>query len=314
MAVTRLFFQIPQQSSTTSYTIDLSRELSKHHRTLIRQKQLFTVYGGIYQDSQGSNAYFSTAPHYWVTKRSINRSFKAWKKQLSDTMSAVNGTDNASLRTSKFNDFKVMLDDQTTSNYLPCRDAAGEPLPSGEWNYSTLTMPRPDMESNGVYVQFASDQFSVMIVGDHVSTGSVNNGDLNYSRVGAIKSWLDSRPVPEANQDSPDDQPNLDTDPLTLMFRTGDADEDQQIIDVITDQNDMPPYDYDVLPGAHHSGSDHGENLQMQCIVSPDSNSGIASVAGFQALCGLVRIEVTGSTGSSGASLILDVESNGVGF
>ena len=62
MVVTRLYFEIPDnQDGEQTYTIDLARELSKHHRRLIRQKQTFTVYGGIYQDTGGSNAYFSTA-------------------------------------------------------------------------------------------------------------------------------------------------------------------------------------------------------------------------------------------------------------
>ena len=323
MAVTRLFFKIPTQSSTTTYTLDLARELSKHHRTLIRQKQLFTVYGGIYQDSDNSNAYFSTAPHYWVTKSAINRGFKAWKKQLSDTMQNHDFAEGSSsqLKTSKYNDFKIVLDSShnasaTSSNTLPSLDASGIQLPSGEWSYSTLTRPRPDQpDSNGVYHQFASDQFVVQIVGDHVSSGTSDaQGDLNYSRVSLIKSWLNSRPTKDNNDDSPLNQPNLDADPIFQMFVVGDSDEDQAVIDVINDQNDTPPYDMDKLYGHNGESADAGLNLQMQCIVSPDTNSGVASVAGFQALCGLVRLEVTGGTGSTGASLILDVESNGVGF
>ena len=317
MAVTRLFFKIPTQSSTTTYTLDLARELSKHHRTLIRQKQIFTVYGGIYQDSDNSNAYFSTAPHYWVTKRSINRTFKAWKKQLSDTMSA---SPDSILKTSKYNDFKIVLDSAhnaspASTTTLKSLDASGIALPNGEWAYSTLTRPRPDVAANdGSYIALASDQFVVQIVGDHISNGSANDGSLNYSRVGAIASWLNSRPILNSNQDSPDDNAAMDDDPLIQMFALGDSDEDQQIINVINDQNDTPPYDMDKLYGHNGESADNGLNLQMQCIVSPDTNTGVASVAGFQAICGLVRIEVTGSTGSTGASLILDIESNGVGF
>jgi len=320
MVVTRLYFEIPDNGgSTTTHTIDLARELSKHHRRLVRQKQIFTVYGGMYQDSGESgvpsNAYFSTAPHYWVTKRAINRGFKAWRKQLSDAMTNQAEIDSGNpLRTGKYSDFKVHLDSGSVGNYLVAKDASGTDLPEGEWDYSTLTMPRPDMAagtSPETWVQLDSDQFDLKIVGGHSATGS--GPTQNYSRVGLLDSWIDSRPLLNSNTDSPDNNPETANDPLTLMFYTGDSDEDQKIVDAINDENDVPPYDIDKLYGSAGHGTT-GADLQMQCLVSPDSGSGIASVAGFQALCGLIRIQVTGDTGSNGAALILDVESNGVGF
>jgi hypothetical protein len=322
MVVTRLYFEIPDNNgSTVEHTIDLARELSKHHRRLVRQKQLFTVYGGIYQDSgetNPTNAYISTAPHYWVTKRSINRGFKAWKKQISEAMS--NSADNdisAPLRTGKWSDFKIYLDDNGATNLLSAKDASGQDLPSGEWNYTTVTMPRPDSEDLGEtgYISHSSDQFEMFICGQHVSSGS--GISLNYSRVGLIKSWLESRPIPIAlSNDVPNDQDEaiMIADPLTKMFLTGDADEDEKIIEAINDENDFPPYDADKLFGASGLTGTNSHDLQMQCIVSPDSNTGVAAVAGFQALCGLLRIRITGDTGSNGAALILDVESNGVRF
>lgn len=320
MVVTRLYFEIPDnQGSDKTYTIDLARELSKHHRRLVRQKQIFTVYGGMYQDSGGSNAYFSTAPHYWVTKRAINRAFKAWKKQVSDSMNNLADAESASpLRTGKWSDFKIMLDTSSmakatagTNGYLPAKDANGNDLPAGEWDYTTLTRPRPDIDQGGgSYETVESDQFDLMICGDHSSTQE-QNGTRNYSRVGLIKSWLDSRPLPTVT-DEPNDNADMIVDPIFQMFVTGDADEDEKIIEAINSENDTPPYDMDVLMGATgETGA--GSDLQMQCLVSPDNNSGVASVAGFQAICGLIRIHVTGDNQGESA-LILDVESNGVGF
>ena len=315
MVVTRLYFEIPAQTSETSYTIDLAKALSQHHRRLIRQKQVFTVYGGLYQDSDGSNAYISTAPHYWVTKRAINRGFKAWRKQLSDAMSNQAEVDSANpLRTGKYSDFKVHLDSGSVVNYLKCKDASGTDLPEGEWDYSTVTMQRPDAPNGTTpetWTTFSSDQFDMKICGTHDSTGS--GPTLNHSRVGMIMSWLDSRPLLNSNTDAPDNNPDTATDPLTLMFYTGDSDEDEKIIYAINEENDVPPYDIDKLYGAS-GATGAGAELQMQCAISPDDNTGVASVAGFQAICGLVRIVVTGNTGSTGAGLILDVESNGVGF
>ena len=46
MAATRLAFQLSQGDNY----IDLSKALSLHHRTMVRQKQVFTVYGGMLVD------------------------------------------------------------------------------------------------------------------------------------------------------------------------------------------------------------------------------------------------------------------------
>jgi len=321
MVVTRLYFKIPNQASgaTTHYTIDLARELSKFHRRLVRQKQLFTVYGGLYQDASGSNAYIATAPHYWVTKRSINRGFKAWKKQISEAMTNVADTDSSPVRSGKWSDFKVHLSPSVSTDYLNAKDSAFNDLPSGEWNYTTVTRPRPDLEAGtDQYVAQDSDQFEMHIVGPHQRT--MQGSKINYSRVGLIKSWLDSRSIPMDLPDEDDDSGNPNnipeqlTDPLYQMFLKGSADEDEKIIESINTENDFPPYDTDLVWGNGVDSENGQTNLQMQCIVSPDDNTGVSAVAGFQALCGLVRITVTGNTGDNGAGLILDVESNGVSF
>jgi len=314
MVVTRLYFEIPDNNgSTVEHTIDLARELSKHHRRLVRQKQLFTVYGGIYQDSGTSedgptNAYISTAPHYWVTKRAINRGFKSWRKQISSTMS------NTGERSGKWSDFKVLLDNASVASLLSAKDASGEDLPSGEWDYTTLTMPRPDIDPDNDHgwESQLSDQFDLMITGRHLF--STSGTQPNFTKVSLIQSWLDFRPLPNTG-DEPNDQGEDTTmgDPLNRLFLTGDTDEDEKIIEAIQDENDNPPYDLDLLYGSANNLGNGGD-LQMQCIVSPDSNTGVSAVAGFQALCGLIRIVVTGDTGTNGAALILDVESNGVSF
>lgn len=325
MVVTRLYFGIPAQTSTTHYEIDLALELSKHHRRLIRQKQLFTVYGGLYQDQNGSNAYISTAPHYWVTKRSINRGFKAWKKQISEAMSNVADSGSSPVRSGKWSDFKIRLaphGDDDFDGYLHARDAANNLLPSGEWNYTTVTRPRPDIEAGtDQYVSQDSDQFEMHICGPHEST--TQGTKINYSRVGLIKSWLDSRSIPESlpadgSTGNPENIPEQLNDPLYQMFLKGDADEDEKIVDAINTENDFPPYDTDLVWGNNTDSDNSRANLQLQCIASPDdSSAGVATVAGFQSLCGLLRVTITGDNGSgeSDASvLILDVESNGVAF
>ena len=65
-----------------TYYIDLFRDLSAHERRMIRQKQIAVVHGGVYKDTDGSIIKINTAPDNWVTKRAINRGFRAWKKMV----------------------------------------------------------------------------------------------------------------------------------------------------------------------------------------------------------------------------------------
>ena len=81
MAVTRLAFKLQDGDNY----IDIAKQLSIHHRTLIRQKQTFTVMGGMIVDNvdsdpSGSSASFdvATAPNTWYVRAAVNRGFRAW--------------------------------------------------------------------------------------------------------------------------------------------------------------------------------------------------------------------------------------------
>jgi hypothetical protein len=290
MAVMRLRFT---GSGSDKYYIDLAREISIAQRRMARQKQTFTVLGGYWKDQDGSTAHFNTAPLTWVNKRAVNRGFRIWRKMIAKTLSNSDGA-----QTGKYNDFKVYLNRyQFTSNSLSAVDSAGNILGDavGEWDYSTLTSEDPE---TGV----APDQFDLMIVGN---TNTVGAGD--HSRVSLAQSWFESRP--EVRSDDPQMPAAVSADPLANLFDAGDVDDDR--LDIIITEGDQAPYDENTAWGY---STQTGETANLQRVSSAQSSASnpIVPVHGFQALCGLVQLDV--SNASSSWELVLDVECNGVGF
>lgn len=288
MAVMRLRFT---GNGNDNYYIDLAKEISVAQRRMARQKQVFTVLGGYWKDQDGSTAHFNTAPLTWVAKRSVNRGFKQWRKMIAKTLSNSEG-----MQSGKYSDYKVYLNKfMFGTNTLRAKDAEGNDLydAAGEWDYSTLTTEDPEPGA-------APDQFDLHIVGNH------NGSNPDWTRIGLIKSWFDSRPEPQS--ESPRTTVVGD-DPLANLFDAGDVDDDRLV--VIEEENDHPPYDENTTWGYMGDDSETA-NLQRMSSAQSSGSNPIVPVHGFQALCGLVQVQVSGA--SSAWELVLDVECNGVGF
>lgn len=290
MAVMRLRFT---GNGSDRFYIDLAREISIAQRRMARQKQTFTVLGGYWKDQDGSTAHFNTAPLTWVNKRAVNRGFRIWRKMIAKTLANSDGA-----QTGKYNDFKVYLNRyHFESNQLSAVDSAGNLLgdAKGEWDYSTLTSEDPE---TGV----EPDQFELMIVGN-----TSTNGPGDHSRVSLTKSWFESRP--EVKSDDPQMPAAASTDPLANLFDAGDVDDDR--LDIIMVEGDQAPYDENTAWG-YSTVSGETANLQRVSSAQSSQSNPVVPVHGFQALCGLVQLDV--SQASSAWELVLDIECNGVGF
>lgn len=291
MAVTRLAFKL----SDGSNYIDLAKQLSIHHRTMIRQKQIFTVLGGMIVDNVNSenasvSASFdvSTAPNTWYVKAAVNRGFRAWKQMRSKTIAA--NADGGTTAVGANADFKVLLNGDSVSNYKDAI-ATGTPgsrpsLSSGEWTVSTVR------DESG-----SSKTFHII-------------GGQSGARYGLVKGWVQSRGLPQ-DHNQPimpdlDGDGNLDYENDFLM-NLYDDDQDDRRETLIFEENDGKPFDLEE-PYAGHNNTD----LQMQCFGYLSGTNPTQMIPGFDALCGLVRINVDAE--ASGPILFLDVESNGRGF
>lgn len=306
MAVTRMRFI---GTGAGTHYIDLAKAISLQERKLHRQKKIYTVYGGFFVDTpSGTNVSrinINTAPNTWVTRRAVNRGFRIWKRMIAETIANSNG-----VKSAKYSDFKVLLNNSHGASPLLPKDAAGNNLYTGgpEWQYSTLTTADPAHLADGTIAP--ADQYQLNIVGRSnpgpVTPDGSNNG--GWLRVGLVESWLNSRPVPHT--ENPQDSPAAEADPLANMFDAGDVDDDR--IARIEDEGDQPPYDEDSMFGMVSATNTGDHNLQRQSVVTTTAQTPTGPVHGFQALCGLVQIEVTSANGDW--ELVLDVETVGETF
>lgn len=307
--VKRLTYYVP---ANRNYTIDLARDLSVACRKLHRQKMTYTVLGGQVKESSGSVFAFKTAPHTWTTNVAIRRAFNMWRKANAEQYKKTPG-----LKAPKWSDFKLYLDSEHRSDGTlgSCLDANEDGIIAayefGEWNYSTLVQSKlidPDNDG-GLEFDDNADSWDMHIVGTHTGSGQITtdaNGSnffTDYTTVGVIQSWYDSRSIPftsnplNAPQGSDATQPGINTDPLSNLFDV--QDDDAEMIDVIEGENDQAPYNMNRVPGAR--------NGELQLVAITDNSAGepdVVNVPGFQAPCGLIRIA---PSGNNGAVLMLDV-------
>ena len=290
MAISRLRFIVPGNGV---YYIDLAKALSLQERKLHRQKQIYTCYGGYMKDQDGSIMHMNTAPMTWPVKRAINRGFSLWRKMISRTLRDMEGAG-----TGSYNDFKVYLDNQMGAGVLNPVDASDNNLydVGPEWDYSTLTSEDPDVPGGT-----PPDQFDLQIVGLH------SGSDPNWTRIGLVQSWVNSRAIPDSAH--PDLPADFATDPLNNLFDAGDVQDDRLLI--LASEGDAAPYDEDTMFGnAAAAGSSN--NLQRVSSSQTSASNPIVPVMGFQAICGLVQIVVSGT--DTAGEIVLDVETNGVKF
>ena len=147
----------------------------------------------------------------------------------------------------------------------------------------------------------------LIIVGHSSGTALSAANPAGWTRVALIKDWLDSRPAVDSSQ--PDASPAASTSPLALMF-SADEVHDERIV-VIEAEGDQPPYDEDSMFGMVNSGTGDSHNLQRQSVATTTATQPTAPVHGFQALCGLLQVEVTAN---ASWELVLDVETVGEDF
>lgn len=288
MVATRLKYNL----TAGTHVIDLNQGLSEYHRKLHRQKVVSTVYGGFIRNNNASAVNINVAPLTWTAKTAVNRGFKQWRKMVSRTLKNKEG-----LTTGKWNDFKVHLVSSDETKAYP-RDQNGARLSAGEWDYSTLTQPRQIDTGDTLGLDDDADQWDLHICGAH------QGSNPNFQSVGLIQSWYDSRAVIDSTG-TPTDVPNS-ADPLSNLFDVDDNDNEK--VAVIQTEGDLPPYartsPFGILGLSPVSIAHNSSN-------GPEVSPLGSAIHGFQALCGLVSVTVTGS---GTTELFLDVESEGERF
>ena len=287
MAIVRLTYKL---NDGHNY-IDIARGLSLTERRLIHQKQVFTILGGmVIDDANDTKLKLSTAPNNFYTRNAVTRGFRAWKASRAKALEAAG--DSAKDIVAKYSDYKVFLDSEITqAKYLNPVDAGSNAINSGEWSYSQIV---PEQGAGKI----------MHIVGN---THTSSKYCLALGWLETRKKLLRDPDMPDYNSDGIDD---VEVDFISTMFQ--DSVEDTERIDRIGIENDDHPFDRDVLMTTQSAfASTEPNNLQLQFMHHSSVNEVQASVPGFQALCGLIRADVTGG---SNPILIIDVETKGWNF
>ncbi len=121
-------------------------------------------------------------------------------------------------------------------------------------------------------------------------------GDDTVTSNGIVKGYQATRSTVQA--EDPDDVTVDASNWMITLFDEGSS--DPELVDVVAEHNDQPPYDLDQYPGAV-SNYVNGQ-FQTYLACSYDPANGTAKTAdhdaGFLAPCGLLKITTTAVTGT----------------
>jgi hypothetical protein len=288
-----LRFQITTSASAdteTSHYLDIAKALSEINRRHYRQGRTYSVrsVSVTSRNSSGALVSLGTVGNTWVARGAWNRGFQMWNK-MNDLVLA-----NQPTRKSKYHDFKVYLTDdhRTSSNKLRPLDNGNNQAGEGEWVYSEMVSP------DGTT---SADAFKMHMLGDH------NGSPGNWTSVSLIRSYGEARAtVP--NTSVPAIDGGGDDDPILNLFDDGtQVDEIAQNLD---SYGDLTPYANDsTLIGENYPGSSGNLPKPMVQRLGSLSNTsnGMLRLGGFDAICGLVEIEVASQQPNDTLDIIVEI-------
>lgn len=266
----------------TSHYVDLAKDLSIVNRRLYRQGRDYHVKKITIVSTDtpngGNRISVSTAMDNWVTRESWKRAFRVFNKMNSEAQENLSGNIQGT-----WHDFKVYLseDHKAATPNLPL-DNGGNSAVLNEWVYSDFVTP------DGTT---SADAFAVGLLGNHAGVA----GALTY--VGLIKSYGESRAT--VNQDDPTVPGEASDDPLANVFDYGTTLD--EVVDNLEFDNDRPPYDVATYPG------DDG-NLPKPIVVQDTCLvDGRATMAGFNAICGLLEFELKSTNPNDVISVLIEL-------
>jgi len=265
----------------TSHFIDLARDLSRVNRRLYRQGRDYHVKKITLISKNTPNlenrVSVSTIPGTWVSHMAWKRAFDQWNRMNKEASANLAGD-----ITATWSDFKVYMSlDQRSGTMLEPIDNGNNVYKAGMWTYSQMVTP------DGTT---SADTFDLHMLGSH--SGSVGN----WNSVGLIRSYGESRATV---QQGPNVPTTASDDPLVNVFDYGTTVD--EVIDDLEGQNDFPPYDLDEYPGDDTNGPKPAV-VQDTTLVD-----GKATMAGFNAMCGLLEFETVSPIASDIYSVLVEL-------
>ena len=272
--VTRLSFEF--DGGQTQF-ISIAKALSAVNRKFYRAGVYYYVNSVEIYNNETGVVDLHTLPDNWVTKNAWNRGFKLFQKMNSmvDGISAIGRP--------KYHDFKVYmspLHQQTGSASPSLHGINAQPLTclTDEWTYSQFVSADDDQDGTA-----NADEFYAHMIGGH--QGSSNN----WTSIGLIKSYADSRQLPQLQSPVIPSGNVAEQDPLINIFDVSSEEQMNDIIERLDDDNDQPPYDLDFYVGEHANSMQHVARIGTEQGVGR-----VGRAAGFCAPFGLICVDPHG--------------------
>ena len=283
--VTRLSFEF--DGGHTEF-IDIAKALSAINRKFYRQGVYYYVNSvEIYNDETGV-VDLHTLPDNWITKNAWNRGFQLYQKMNSmvDEISNVGRP--------KYHDFKVYMSDRhrTTGTATPSMyniNAGYANYVSDEWAYAKFVSADSDGDISDdpnanppLQVNQEADDFKVHMLGPHVGSSD------NWTSVGLIKSYADSRQLPP-QLGAPETPVDAPIDPMMNIFDMSSEEQLNDIVHNLDVLNDQTPYNR-----IHYVGQDVSSMQHVARIGTEAGVGRIGRASGFCAPFGLICVDPHG--------------------
>lgn len=283
--------------------IDVAKCLSVLNRKLVRQGQVFKIKGfSVYQNSTDEQTMckIGVLPRVWPMYNAYKKARGLWNEH---NLNALRDTGASNLP--KYYDFKILMDGTHARSELATAgsgDASDDNLEivdfddtainQGDWEYSRLHTA--DSPAGATYSSLIH-----MCGGHRKSDGDPTDDQIvpsqwNNGSIGAIVAYELSRGGTRINSDASDlDQQsstNLLGGPFGNMLSSS-LQKSATVAELAESDNDDPPYGMAMIGGDR----EHPTCLPIWYgRVGQANNSSILKVPAFEAVAGLIRIELSG--------------------
>ena len=212
--VTRLSFEF--DGGSTQF-IDIGKALSTVNRKFYRAGCYYYINSVEVYNNETGVVDLHTLPDTWITKNAWNRGFKLFQKMNSmvDDISAIGRP--------KYHDFKVYMSQlhQQTGSASPSLhgiNAIANTVQTDEWTYSQFVSADDDQDGTA-----NADEFYAHMLGAHLGNSA------NWTSIGLIKSYADSRQLPQLQTPVIPSGNVAEYDPLINIF---DFSSEEQMNDI----------------------------------------------------------------------------------
>lgn len=263
--------------------IDLAKDLSQINRRLYHQGKCYqvshvTVRQGDQSATTGLATTVKTLPYTWVAAQAYMKARLNWMQQ----QQRVRKESGQEAIKPAYEDFKIFMDaGHRSAGTVSQIDGAGNPVPSGEWDYSRLVYADQSVNPEVVREPYL-----------HMVGNDVSNTDI-----GLINAYQESRATIDG------DQPNVPAtaaDNIYALITSGqDEAMSEEIITNMINDNDSPPYEIFLYPGGAVS---YPTNVD-KCYLQTSGSNPVVHSQSFIAMCGLVRVYSQGKNLTDGSNV-----------